>query len=276
MIVNVGKNILSVRDRNRKWYLAHRQERLKKMREYYYAHQEKNRKYREEYYRKHKEEIIKKNGEYEKNHREQAREYHRKQYWGNKEKESKRKKRFYAEKREEILKRQRERYWMIKSKVVNMLGGRCVRCGATDLKVLQINHKNGNNGKEKCGVKLLTRIFLGKRGIEDLELRCANCNFKYEYERGRCGLNNTPQKRYYRKMKDKVVEMLGGKCVVCGIQDKEVLQVNHKEMDGKFEEHRSGNMLYQDIVKGRRGIEDLDLRCANCNFLYNSTSELGR
>lgn len=38
---------------------------------------------------------------------------------------------------------------------------------------------------EASGSTLYTAIVKGRRSIADLDLRCANCNWIYEYERGR-------------------------------------------------------------------------------------------
>jgi hypothetical protein len=66
---------------------------------------------------------------------------------------------------------------------------RCIACGIDEPRVLVINHKNGNGNTERrtglVGKGLYKAIVLGKRTIEDLDVRCQNCNTLYEYERGR-------------------------------------------------------------------------------------------
>jgi hypothetical protein len=66
-------------------------------------------------------------------------------------------------------------------KVILLLGGRCVRCGNNDLRVLEINHI----GKKKWSLKVrdLAEIASGK--ADGFDVRCANCNVLYEYECGR-------------------------------------------------------------------------------------------
>jgi len=71
-----------------------------------------------------------------------------------------------------------------------MMGGRCVGCKISDPRVLQLNHKNGGGTKERKGegwggAQLVRAILHGSRAVDDLELRCANCNVLYEYEVGR-------------------------------------------------------------------------------------------
>ena len=66
----------------------------------------------------------------------------------------------------------------------------CCKCGMKDIRVLTINHINGDGAIER-GNRRVSRthrqIRLG-RGVEDLDVRCYNCNILYEYERGRCNL----------------------------------------------------------------------------------------
>ncbi len=72
-----------------------------------------------------------------------------------------------------------------------------------------------------------------------------------------------------RKRKKMIIELLGGKCVRCGITDLRVLQINHLHHVGRTKRpHESGSDFYLRILDGRRDTSDLDIRCANCNILY--------
>ena len=76
-----------------------------------------------------------------------------------------------------------------KIRVVGILGRQCKGCGIKDIRILEVNHKNGNGTKElkECGGSnvLYRLIAQGKRQTNDLELLCANCNVLYEYKRGK-------------------------------------------------------------------------------------------
>jgi hypothetical protein len=65
----------------------------------------------------------------------------------------------------------------------------CVGCGLKDIRILVINHKDGNGNIERregmVGKSLYKAIVMGTRRITDLDVRCHNCNVLYEYERGR-------------------------------------------------------------------------------------------
>lgn len=65
---------------------------------------------------------------------------------------------------------------------------KCVRCGCTDIRFLEINHKNGGGNKESIGngsrsnrkglmgTDWYHAIITGKRKTDDLELLCRPCN----------------------------------------------------------------------------------------------------
>jgi len=55
----------------------------------------------------------------------------------------------------------------------------CVRCGCTDFRFLEINHKNGSKNEHmlwKSGTGLTRSIVKGWRKTDDLELLCRPCN----------------------------------------------------------------------------------------------------
>lgn len=80
-----------------------------------------------------------------------------------------------------------------------------------------------------------------------------------------------------RKVKERVIELLGGKCVNCGLKDWRLLQVNHCHGGGRQERkeqfQNSASQFYHALLEGKRTKEDLDLRCANCNILAEYDGE---
>ena len=86
-------------------------------------------------------------------------------------------------------------------KVIQMLGSKCISCGETDTRVLQINHVTGHESKkENLKWKEKVDIILGGNEHK-LDIRCANCNVLYEHEVGRrtsiniCLLYTSPSPR---------------------------------------------------------------------------------
>jgi hypothetical protein len=69
-----------------------------------------------------------------------------------------------------------------------------------------------------------------------------------------------------------VIKMLGGECVGCGIADVRILQVNHRGSEGHVLWNRSSTKFFKWIAKGKLPLQAYDLRCANCNVLYEYES----
>jgi len=84
--------------------------------------------------------------------------------------------------REQIVKRRQT--------VIDLLGGKCIDCGNSDVRVLQIDHKipvlrtrkDSNYGSLDSGARLTDRIIIGKEDLDKFELRCANCHQIKNYE----------------------------------------------------------------------------------------------
>jgi hypothetical protein len=74
-------------------------------------------------------------------------------------------------------------------KVSGLKNPECCSCSEKDMRILTINHKNGDGAKERLNrvCRTYRQIRLG-RETEDLEVRCYNCNILYEYEQGRRNL----------------------------------------------------------------------------------------
>lgn len=71
---------------------------------------------------------------------------------------------------------QRTKKGDLRLEVVKALGGKCVRCGIEDLRVLQIDHIHGGGGRRGLPPypKILERMDEAKTLYQVL---CANCNF---------------------------------------------------------------------------------------------------
>lgn len=76
--------------------------------------------------------------------------------------------------------------WKLHKEALKILGGKCVTCGEDNILILQINHINGRkNEKEKSSYDIYIEVVYGTKAYErELDIRCANCNILYEYERG--------------------------------------------------------------------------------------------
>ena len=90
-----------------------------------------------------------------------------------------------------IRKRRKE----IKIEIYRLLGNKCIRCGFSDVRALQIDHVHGGGNRKRKERKsdylayyryILKQIKLGSK---DYQLLCANCNWIKRWE----------NKEYYKK-----------------------------------------------------------------------------
>jgi hypothetical protein len=70
---------------------------------------------------------------------------------------------------------------LIRMLAIAKLGGQCVVCHEADPRVLQVNHIVAKDGTPR--VREFVSII--EAGSTKHDVRCANCNIRYEYIRGR-------------------------------------------------------------------------------------------
>lgn len=85
--------------------------------------------------------------------------------------------------------------------------------------------------------------------------------------------NNRKKKREWNKnLRKKVIKKLGGKCVYCGCDDYDALEINHKNGGGYKEKKVKYNGSYRSflyaILNGSRPTDDLEIACKVCNALH--------
>lgn len=74
----------------------------------------------------------------------------------------------------------------VRSDLIRLMGGKCVRCGFSDPRALQLDHLKGGGSKERAGgVRYALFMKLIKtRDFSGFQLLCANCNFIKREENG--------------------------------------------------------------------------------------------
>lgn len=157
------KDIKKRREANQKWREKNRERYREIQRKSYWRNVEKRRKYLREYRAKNKEKLREYWKQYREKNREKIREQLRRSYQKYKEK-----------RRIKALQRRRQR----KKVLVDLLGGKCVKCGYDKcLYALDIHHKIPKNKRspnwEREYNKILKKI---KAGSKDYQLLCANCH----------------------------------------------------------------------------------------------------
>ena len=88
-------------------------------------------------------------------------------------------------------------------------------------------------------------------------------------------------KEYKERLRQKIFDLLGIKCVVCGESDWRCLQIDHVHGGGNEERkklchgtHGSNQTYYREILKKiKDGSKDYKLLCANCNWIKKFENE---
>lgn len=75
-------------------------------------------------------------------------------------------------------------YLQLRAAVLAYLGSRCVRCGYSDPRALQIDHVHGGGNRERKALRSNTWKWYLKilSGAPGYQLLCANCNWVKKYE----------------------------------------------------------------------------------------------
>ena len=85
---------------------------------------------------------------------------------------------FRARKARQITRRQRA----VRTAALELLGGVCRRCGFSDVRALQIDHKFGGGSKERKKYNGHIDIRVSLATLWKYQLLCANCNWIKRYE----------------------------------------------------------------------------------------------
>ena len=111
----------------------------------------------------------------------------------------------------------------------------------------------------KCKEEFLAtrEFFYGTNGR--LNGRCKTCVKAQIYE-------------YYKSLRPKALEVLGGKCAMCGFSDTRALQIDHINNDGYIERggghEKDDAKIFRKIIRG--DVDNYQILCANCNMIKAS------
>lgn len=135
---------------------------------------DKYRKYYREYYKSHPEKMREKRNKYYKLHPDRMKKFKQNYFKNNKEKIYMR-----ARKYDKTWRRR------MREAALSILGNKCIRCGFSDERALQIDHIQGNGNKERKTITTnLNKIVVESisKGENKYQLLCANCNWIKKFE----------------------------------------------------------------------------------------------
>jgi len=82
--------------------------------------------------------------------------------------------------------RTNERSRLLREDLICYLGGKCKKCGFSDIRTLQLDHIKGGGHVERKRFSTIRRYINYIKNIEDtktkIQLLCANCNWIKRYE----------------------------------------------------------------------------------------------
>ena len=133
---------------------------------------------------------------------------------------------------------------------------KCIKCKRSDRK-----HK-GHGLCENC--------FDKKRYKENPKVK----EYRDKYRKNNRAKIRESQRRYHRRIKEELFNLLGNKCVKCGFADKRALQIDHINGGGCKELKLYSSKDYRRVVlKSLKNKENkYQLLCANCNWIKRDTN----
>jgi len=89
----------------------------------------------------------------------------------------------------EYYTKRKRKFWEKKIALIKELGGKCIKCGITDIRVLDINHKDKTKKERppKLQYTWQRRLKEWEKNKKYLELLCANCHRKITWEQMKWG-----------------------------------------------------------------------------------------
>jgi hypothetical protein len=270
----------------------------------YWKRKEKNKDNRKRYYQNHKEEIKAKVSRYHyenwdkiyERHKEVRKERTKEYYWNvvkpnnlelygvvNSPEQMEKSRQWRERNRKEYgtgytpygRKRLKERYIELRTKAINIYGGKCECCGENRYDMLTFDHKKKIPTKDKVkGVKLTYDVIreYEKSGYpnEHYQLLCWNCNMSkgfygycpHSYKRPEYYGSEGQQKRWLLKIE--VFKHYGNKCEICGETLPELLTIDHINGGGTKHREKVGN-IYKFLRNNNYPSVGYRILCANCN-----------
>jgi hypothetical protein len=137
------------------------------------------------WYTKNRDKILEHHREYFSKNKEKIRERNKLQYSKDRDKELFYSKQYYIAHKDRVLRRRKENHLKLRLKALIVVGKnnlKCSNCGCKDVRILEINHMNGNGSQEFKNIyrsnikKFYTDIINSRRKIDDLNILCRVCN----------------------------------------------------------------------------------------------------
>jgi hypothetical protein len=153
--------------------------------------------------------------------------------------------------------------------------GGCVVCGITDRRCLQFDHIFGGGGKQQKQMGgssyNVLKYYINNPDIamKEIQILCANHNWIKRADNNENPTGSTKYRGATNPLKQKVFDILGNACTICGFNDKRALQFDHINGDGYLERKklRSGMGLWRSFIRDPKIKERIQVLCCNHNWI---------
>ena len=123
--------------------------------------------------------------------------------------------------------------------------------------------------------KLTNRALYGKskRSMNYKERICKTCGNKFSYRSTNCECTNCRNKKTRNYRKNKIVEIMGGRCMICGYnKNNKALGFHHIEKDDK--KFTISDNLSKSIAEIKKELKKCMLVCSNCHIEIHDNVEI--
>lgn len=154
----------------------------------------------------------------------------------------------------------------------------CGLCGENRLSTLTVDHINGGGSTHRAEIRIsgarFCRWLIKHDYPTGYRILCMNCNIKAYLSSIELFQSQTKSAIRSRKriieLKRIVMNRIGTKCVMCGIEDIDILTVHHQNNDGANHRRVSdslgcGSGRFYRMVIDRNEFVNLECRCYSCN-----------
>jgi len=156
-------------------------------------------------------------------------------------------------------------FWCKKIKAVNLLGGKCVKCGNSNIMCLDFHHKRDK--ENELGIFFQGRWSKIEKELVKCELLCRNCHQeKHTGTITRCS-----------ELKGRLLEIKGvDRCMRCGYKGENYSSLDFHHRDTETKDFSIGNafrFITTMRYKVEEEIEKCDVICRNCHAIEHFDSE---
>lgn len=153
----------------------------------------------------------------------------------------------------------------------------CALCSENHVEFLALDHIKGGGRVHRLtrgGPRQYWENFIDQRFPKGYRVLCHNCNFKHGYRSKPVG--DTKYSKHHQKIKSECITNYGGKCACCGVDNLDVLSIDHLNGGGTAharELKSQGKRFGYSWLKSQGYPGGYQVLCHNCNQAKGANSQ---